>query len=47
MYELKNKAKIKNRKVTKNFVSNSSLNYGARIWLENNKTSIDFIQIQA
>ncbi|KAF0591269.1 MAG: putative type IV methyl-directed restriction enzyme Mrr [Candidatus Campylobacter infans] len=47
MYIINHEKQIKNRKVIKNFVSNSSLNYGAKIWLENNKTSIDFIQIQA
>lgn len=47
MYIINHEKQIKNRKVIKNFVSNSNLNYGARIWLENNKTSIDFIQIQA
>lgn len=46
MYELKNKAKIKNRKVTKNFVSNSNLNYNAKFWLENNPTQINFIEIK-
>lgn len=47
MYIINHEKQIKNRKVIKEFISNSSLNYGARIWLENNKTNINFNQIKA
>lgn len=45
-YERKNANIIKNRKITREFISNSALDYGAKMWLKENEGVINFRIIQ-
>lgn len=47
IYENKHKDKIKNREVKRIFVSNSTADYGATKFINENKNIIDFIRIKA
>lgn len=47
IYENKYKYKIKNREVKRIFVSNSTADYGATQFINENKTIIDFMRIKA